>query len=378
MRIARGLIALVLLLAWAPSLGTQEQPPQPFRIHFVDVGQGDGVLIQSPSGHNVVYDGGENPDRMRDYLLSIGISQVNLVIASHNHADHIGGLAEVLRQFRPTFYMDNGVPATTQTYAGLVQTVAEVGSELLEPTLRRIQIGEAAFVVVPPPGIPEWDQNDNSIGMVIEYGAFRLSLAGDAEPREWAWWLTHHPDQWPPNVQIHKASHHGSINGDTADSTGRVSPEAVVIGVGQGNSYGHPDAQALRLYTDHGAAVYRTDLNGTVVIEAQATGMYTVHVERGEGAQPPPSPAPSPTPTPAPTPPPSPPPTAPQPSCIDINAAGFVELQQIIHIGPVRAEEIISLRRVQRFRSVNDLVRVNGIGPARLRDIIAEGKACVR
>ena len=84
--------------SWAPSLRTQ-QAPQPLRIHFVDVGQGDGMLIQSPLGPDVVYDGGENPSRMRDYLTSVGVSRVGLVIASHNHADHIGGLIEVVRQF---------------------------------------------------------------------------------------------------------------------------------------------------------------------------------------------------------------------------------------------------------------------------------------
>lgn len=289
MRITRALIALILLVLWAPGLGTQEQL---LRVHFIDVGQGDAVLIQSPSGQNVLYDGGEDTTRVRDYLVGLGISEVGLAIASHNHADHIGGLAEVLRTFRPRFYMDNGVPATTQAYTGLLEAVAEAGSQLLEPTQRRILLGDASLVVVPPPGIAAWDQNDNSIGMVLEYGNFRLSLMGDAEQREWAWWFTNHRDLLR-EVQVHKASHHGSANGDTSDGIVRLSPEAVAIGVGAGNSYGHPDAQTLRLYGQHGATVYRTDLNGTVIVEAQASGSYTVRVERGEGTQPTPTPTPT-------------------------------------------------------------------------------------
>jgi competence ComEA-like helix-hairpin-helix protein len=319
---------------------------------------------------------------MREYLEALGVSQVSLVIASHNHADHIGGLAEVLTQLRPQFYMDNGIPSTTLTYARVVQAVADAGSQLLEPTARRIALGEVTLVVVPPPGVPAWDQNDNSLGVVLEYGTFRLSLAGDAEPREWAWWNTHQPD-WLTPVHVHKASHHGSINGDTAAGIAALSPEAIVVSAGQGNTYGHPDSAALRLYEEQGATVYRTDTHGTVLIEAARSGVYTVRVERGEGAQPPPAgPSPTPTPSPAPVPVPAPPPTpAPNPSpatCIDINTAGLAELQQIIHIGPVRAQEILALRQVQRFRSVNDLTRVNGIGAARLQDIIAEGRACVR
>ena len=344
------------MLAWAPSLSTQAPAPV-LRVHFVDVGQGDGILIETPNG-NIVYDGGENPDRMRDYLATVGVSSVGVVIASHNHADHIGGLPTVLRSFRPLYYMDSGIPASTQTYARVLEAVAAAGSQLLEPTARRVLIGDVSVTIVPPPGVPDWDQNDNSIGVVVEYGAFRLSLTGDSEPREWAWWRTHNPE-WLQPVHVHKASHHGSINGDTAEGIAALSPEVVIVSAGAGNSYGHPDRAALQLYAAAGAQVYRTDLHGTIIVEAPISGAYTVRVERGEGAQPPPAPTP-------------------EPSCIDINRAGLIELQGIIHIGPVRAQEIIDLRRIQPFRSVNDLVRVTGIGVARLADIIAEGKACVR
>jgi competence protein ComEC len=365
MRPLRGLIALVFLAIWAPGVGTQERPPPPpLRVHFIDVDQGDAVLIQSPSGQNVLYDAGEHPTRVRDYLVGLGITSLALVVASHNHADHIGGSAEVVRHFRPPFYMDNGVPITTVTYARVQEAVATVGSQLLEPSARKITAGDASLTVVPPPGIADWDQNDNSIGVVVEYGEFRLSLAGDAEPREWAWWRTHASESLRP-VHVHKASHHGSSNGDTTEGVALLTPKVVVIGVGAGNTYGHPDQTALQLYANAAAQVFRTDHHGTVIVEAQPSGVYTVHVERGEGAQPPPPPPP----------PPSPPP---QSSCIDINRAGFVELQEIIHIGPDRAQQVIDLRRSQLFRSVDDLIRVDGIGPARLADIKAQGKACVR
>jgi competence protein ComEC len=305
-RVIVAILALLLLLV--PHLGSQQAAPL-LRVHFVDVGQGDGVLIQSPSGQNVVYDGGENPERMRDYLAGLGITEVGLVIASHNHADHIGGLASVLRAYPPPFVMDNGLPATTQSYAGFLDAAATAGSQLLEPTQRRIQLGDAALQIIEPPGIPAWEHNDNSIGVVVEYGAFRLSLNGDAEEREWAWWLTHLTDLFGA-VHVHKASHHGSVNGDTAAGISKLSPEVVIVSAGAGNSYGHPDAQALRLYSDAGATVYRSDVNGTIIVEADASGAYTVRVERGEGAQPPPAtPSPTPTPTPFPTPAPIPVPT---------------------------------------------------------------------
>ena len=404
MKPLRVLIVVLAALAWAPALPAQEPPaPPPIRIHFVDVGQGDAVLVQTPAG-NVVYDAGENPERMREYLVATGISSVGVVIASHNHADHIGGLPSLIRAFRPVYYMDNGISASTQVYARVLEAVAAAGTQLIQPTARKVVMGNASFTVVPPPGIPDWDQNDNSIGVVIEYGEFRLSLAGDAEPREWAWWRVHQPEWLQRPVHVHKASHHGSSNGDTVEGITALSPEVVVAGVGAGNTYGHPDPTALQLYAGAGSQVFRTDFHGTVIVEAHLSGTYTVRVERGEGAQPPPGPMPAPEPLPAPvpvpvpalpapiaTPPPVPVPVPPPPppaavptppplvaSCIDINRAGLAELQGIIHIGPARAQEMIELRRIQPFRSVSDMVRIDGIGPARLADIIAEGKACVR
>ena len=232
MKPLRVLIALLAALAWAPAVPAQEPPtPPPIRIHFVDVGQGDGVLVQTPTG-NVVYDAGEHPERMREYLAAIGISSVGVVIASHNHADHIGGLPSLIRAFRPVYYMDNGIPASTQVYARVLEAVAAAGTQLIQPTARKVVMGNASLTIVPPPGIPDWDQNDNSIGVVIEYGEFRLSLTGDSEPREWAWWRVHQPEWLQRPVHVHKASHHGSSNGDTIEGITALSPEVVVVGRG--------------------------------------------------------------------------------------------------------------------------------------------------
>jgi competence protein ComEC len=353
------LFVLALLLFYTPTVAQDL-----LRVHFFDVGQGDAVLIQSPSGQNLVYDGGPSTGGMLAELNRLGVSKVELVIASHNHADHISGLPAVLARFRPRFYMDNGIPATTFTYIRVLEAVHSAGSQLLEPTAGRISLGEVVVHVLPPPG--NGDQKDNSIGVIIEYGAFRLSLAGDASPREWEWWLKSQSSLVRP-VQVHKASHHGSADGDISTAISRLAPKAVVISVGGNNSYGHPTAEALALYRN--ATVYRTDLHGTIVVEADRSGRYTVHTAQGQAPRPPPVTTAIPTSRAAP---------ASPSTCIDINTASAGELEAIIHIGEVRAQEIVALRRVQPFRSVRELTRVNGIAAGSVRDIIAEGKACVR
>ena len=290
MRRCRATVSL-LLSVFAAAVSAQQLPagppsPPPLRIHFVDVGQGDGVLIQAPTGQTVVYDAGSDL-RMRNYVSGLGVTQLSLVVASHNHADHIGGIPELVKLAPPLYYLDNGMPAATRVQAQTLEAVATAGTTLLEPIARRITMGDVTLTVVPPPGIRDWDQNDNSVGLLVEYGAFRLSLAGDAEPREWAWWNVTAP-KWLTPVNVHKSSHHGSINGDTATAIASLLPDVVVVGAGRDNVYGHPDAATLRLYGEAGATVYRTDLNGTIVIEVDAAGAYTIHVERGEGARPPP------------------------------------------------------------------------------------------
>ena len=244
-------------------------------IHFIDVGQGDSVLIRASSGQSLLYDGGRKEDVPLDYLRGIGVGSVELVIASHPDADHIAGLVPVVEAYRPRFYLDNGVPHSTQTYARLLEVVEEAGSQLLEPTARTISLGGVSVQVLPPPGLSSFDNNNNSVGLVVTYGDFKLALTGDAEAEEFNWWAENVPGLLT-DVDVYKASHHGSENGDTPLSMSEFKPETVIISVGIDNSYGHPAGSALRLYNAVGATIYRTDQQGTVIVTANKDGTYQV------------------------------------------------------------------------------------------------------
>ena len=231
------------------------------------------------------------------------MTQVDLVIASHQDADHIAGLAAVVEYYKPRFFLDNGIPHNTQTYFDLLDAVQRAGSQLLEPTARRITLGEVTLQVIPPPGDASLGNNDNSVGLVVEYGDFSAALTGDAERPEMNWWVENVPDLLS-EVDVYKSAHHGSENEDSPLSMSTFKPETVVIGVGESNSYGHPSASALRLYQAIGAQVYRTDLQGMVVVHAAQDGNYTVTTEKQALPQ---SLAPQPAPVQPPTPPAVPP-----------------------------------------------------------------------
>lgn len=246
-------------------------------IIFLDVGQGDAVLIRSPEGRTALIDAG--PRDIVPLLTSLGVDTIDLAIASHPHADHIGGMERVLRTFPVRFYLDNGVPHTTGTYRSLMRWVEQSGVTYLEATARTIGLGSVTLRILPPPRGPPLSPrrgaaanlNDQSVGVVVELGAFAALLTGDSERRE----LAHFMALGVPRVAVLKAPHHGSDNGVTREWLAATAPKVVVISCGAGNTYGHPHARALGLY-QAAATVYRTDRNGTVTIRGARDGTLEV------------------------------------------------------------------------------------------------------
>jgi competence protein ComEC len=291
--VARGragalLLAVVTALGCvspAPSAAPGSDASPTVELHFFDVGQGDAVLIRAPDGRAVLYDGGQDGERLLGHLARAGVTTLELVIASHNHADHIGGLVEVVERYQPRFLLENGVPHTTRTYERFLRAAAAAGTQRLEATRRVITLDAVRLVVIPPPGDPALGQNDNSVGLRIEYGEFAATLLGDSEPAQQRWWLERHADVLGP-VRVHKSSHHGSRHGDTGELVARLRPDVVVISTGGDNHYGHPHASALELYRGVEAEVYRTDLHGTVTVVAGRDGTVRVNAERPRNQRP--------------------------------------------------------------------------------------------
>lgn len=249
---------------------------EPLEMRFLDVGQGDAVLLRE-AGRTVLVDAGPS-DRVVARLRALGVESIDLLVASHNHADHIGGMDAVLDSFPVRAYLDNGYPATTRIQARVLERVEAEGATYLAPTPRTISLGEARIRVIPAPeGVAGDEQNDRSLALLVERGRFRALLTGDSEVELLNALLAASP---PPDVDVLKAPHHGSRNGLTPAWLARTRPEVVVISAGAGNPYGHPHATALRYYCAGGRTVYRTDLQGEVVVEARADGSYAVRAER--------------------------------------------------------------------------------------------------
>jgi beta-lactamase superfamily II metal-dependent hydrolase len=240
-------------------------------IHFLNVGQGDAAIVQE-GGHTAIIDAG--PSGISAFLTTFHIDTIDLVVASHPHADHIGGMPELLQSHVVRFYLDNGIPHTTGIYRRTVDAVRASGAQYLSATSRTITLGAAQLHVLAPP--PHTTINNGSVGILVEYGEFRALFTGDSEQDELQYWLS---TDTIPQVHVVKVAHHGSWNGTTAEWVAATQPAVAVISVGK-NGYGHPSPQVIAHWQKAGARVYRTDYDGSVLILANDDGSFVVTTDR--------------------------------------------------------------------------------------------------
>ena len=190
----------------------------------------------------------------------------------------------VLGGIRVRNYLDNGVPSA-RAYR-LYEQLRGDSVRYLEATRRTIALGSVSLRVLAPPDsslrLPAVEQNNRSVGIVVEYGSFRALLTGDSEVEELGYWLAF--DSVPVGRGL-KAAHHGSANGVTPAWMARTAPGAVVVSVAARNRYGHPAASVIAGWCAAGVAVLRTDQNGTITVSADSTGAFSVSAAGRRGAR---------------------------------------------------------------------------------------------
>ena len=335
-------------------------------VHFIDVGQGDAILVES-GNVKILIDGGPRSagQVVVDYLVRRGIRELDLVIGTHPHADHIGGLIEVFRQLTVNRIIDAGVPHTTVTfddYLTEIEKQVEAGHCMYEIPESQVLHNGALVLTVLGPERDLGSLNDNSVVCRVDFGETSFLFTGDAERAAERDLLGRGGVDLEADVL--KVGHHGSRSSTTGEFLAAVSPTHAVIMAGAGNRYGHPHEEVVARLDAAGVKLYRTDIHGTVVFVSDG---QTIVVTESPWSYAPQSDEPD------------------QPSSshddpgdatggININTASLEELQKIVHIGPSRAEDIVRLRP---FKSIDDLTRVSGIGPSRLQDIREEGLAYV-
>lgn len=257
----------------APPASTAPPPGSAvLTVAFLDIGQGDAILIRSPGGMTMLIDGG-NSDRDADEVIlprlrEWGAQRLDVMVSTQPDADHIGGLPGVLKKFPVANVALTGQLHTTQVYERFVTAIRDLGVNAIQvrtgtaipfdPALKLEVLGpEDRFVQDPN------DRNNASIVIKMTYGQVSFLFTGDAESQEEQIILASGADV---RSTVLKAGHHGSRTSTNGPFLEAVAPQIAVISAGEGNRYGHPHQEVLDRLRDAGVQVYRTDLNGTVTI----------------------------------------------------------------------------------------------------------------
>jgi competence protein ComEC len=250
--------------------------PAPLRVDFISVGQGDAALVTSPTGKTVLIDGG--PREAGPALLALlrerGIATLDLVLLTHRHEDHLGGLTAVVRGAGVRTFLDAPYPHKSAVYQTLLETLEAHHVAVRTATRgRTIDLGGGAIITLLGPPDPPIDRsrsavNANSVVVRLDYQGIGVLFAADAEAQTERWLLAS-AARLP--AQILKVAHHGSRHSSTARFLRAVGPMAAVVSVGSTNEYGHPTPEALGRLDRQGARVYRTDQDGTVTVETDGT-----------------------------------------------------------------------------------------------------------
>ncbi|KXG76317.1 ComEC/Rec2 family competence protein [Thermotalea metallivorans] len=285
---------IIIVALWITACGTMEElggnvpagmdqknRREVLEVHFIDVGQGDAILIKTPKGEAVLIDAGGNDDEERvvKYLQDQGVSSLQAVIGTHPHEDHIGGLDRVIRQLEvEKIYMPK-VVHPTKTFEDVLDAVEQKGLKITPVFGGKSLMLEGVQGVFLGPLSEEYEElNNYSAVLRLQYGDAVFLFTGDAEALSEEEMLTSHS---PALLKAHvlKIGHHGSSSSTSDGFLEAVSPAYGVILCGRGNSYGHPHRETLKKLTDRGIEILRTDRHGTIVMESDG---QKIEVFKGE------------------------------------------------------------------------------------------------
>lgn len=238
-------------------------------VSIIDVGQGDSILVQFPNGQHMLVDAGESGESQKvvKYLQSIGVKYIDILVATHPHSDHIGGMSDVLSNFKIGKVWDSGYNHNSPLQINYYMNITARGIRFGKPKAGFSQtIGDAKITVLAPSNrktiSSKSDANNNSIVLLITYRNTGFLLTGDMEIEE-----RYSVSHWP-KATVLKVAHHGSQNGTDSAFLKTVHPKYAVISVGINNRYGLPDLEILKSLSHAKIKTYITSRDGNVIFKS--------------------------------------------------------------------------------------------------------------
>lgn len=257
------LFLLLFTLAPQAALTVTAETNGEMAVHFLDVGQGNAILVQS-GGQNLLYDGGDqnHADEVVSYLQQQNVQTIDYMISSHYDEDHLGGLIPCLNTFEVSNVLGSDYVHTSNLFNTFMNTATANAIIVQYPSVGdTFDFGTGSFTVLAPSGISQ-NSNDNSLVIKLENGSNSFIFTGDAEE-------TSEQDMISTGMNLDCdvlcLGHHGSASSTSWDLLEASTPSWAVVSCGKGNSYGHPTAETMGKLSDMDIPVFRTDDQGTVI-----------------------------------------------------------------------------------------------------------------
>ncbi len=267
------LIFLFLLAAFSGYIAFKERRVGEMTVAFLNIGQGDSIFIESPSGNQILIDGG--PDRSVLQEISKVIPfydrNIDLVLATHPDADHIGGLVDVLARYKVGLFMEPGTESDTSIYKELETRIQKINKiEARQGMVVDLGSGamlEILFPVLDPRGM---ETNNSSIVARLVYGESEFLLTGDSPLNIEDYLVNSGVDL---DSDVLKAGHHGSKTSTSETFVKAVDPEYAVISAGKDNRYGHPHQEVLNILEKNNVKVLNTATEGRIIFKTDGVNL---------------------------------------------------------------------------------------------------------
>jgi competence protein ComEC len=239
---------------------------------MLDVGQGDGLFIESPTGTKVMFDGGPTHSVLGPLarVMSPFDKNISALIITNPDADHIGGFLDILKNYKVGEVFESGTLTDSKTYQSLREEMQKQNiPDILAKKGMRLNLGGETFINIlfPDRDVSSWATNDGSVIARLSYGKTSIMLTGDAPMKTEQIVLSENSSSELAST-ILKVGHHGSRTSTSPSFVKDVSPIYALISDGKNNKYGHPHQETLDTLNSFGAKIFRTDLLGTILMKS--------------------------------------------------------------------------------------------------------------